>query len=104
MNHNRKSYDTAIKHITRNGLLNHILSNEQIAAIPCFNISRWKQESNDKYQFCEVNKIIKEEIELIKPINQSFKIKKINECYFKLADTFYKVISQVKGMKSIIKE
>lgn len=104
MYENRKSWDTAVKHIARNGLLRDLLSHEQIATIPRSNISRWKQESDDKYQFCDINKVVKEEIELIKRINQSTKIKKINQSYFKLADTFHKVISKVKGIKSIIKD
>lgn len=106
MNHfsTRKSWDTSIKHIIRNGLLNDVLTTNQIATIPRSNISRWKQESNDKYNFCEINDIIKQEIELIRKLNQSSKIKKINQSYFRLADTFHEVISKVKGVKALIKE
>ena len=100
----RISYDTSIKHITRNGLLNDMLTADQLATIPGSNISRWKQETDDKYSFCEINDIIKQEIELIKRLNQSSKIKKINQSYFKLADTFHQVISKVKGVKTLIKE
>jgi len=100
----RQSWDTAIKHITRNGLLNEILTADQLVTIPRSNISRWKLESDDKYSFCEINDIIKQEIELIKRLNQSSKIKKINQSYFKLADTFHNVISKVRGVKSLIKE
>ena len=103
MYENRKSWDTAVKHITRNGLLSDLLSDEQIATIPRSNIARWKQESDDKYQLCEINKVLKKEVELIKRINQSSRIKRINESYFKLADTFHQIISQVKGIKSVIK-
>ena len=103
MHQNRKSWDTAVKHITRNGLLRDLLSHEQIASIPRSNLARWKQEPEDKYQLCEINKILQEEIELIKRINQSSRIKKINESYFKLADTFHQIISEVKGVKSVIK-
>lgn len=101
---NRKSWDTAVKHIARNGLLNDLFSKEQIATIPRSNISRWKHESDDKYQFSEINSIIENEIDLIKRINQSSRIKQINQSYFKLVDTFHEVISQVKGIKSIIKD
>jgi len=100
----RKSWDTSIKHITRNGLLNDVLTSDQVETIPRSNISRWKKEAENKYSFCEINDIIKEEIELIKRLNQSSKIKRINQSYFKLADTFHEVISKVKGMKSLIKE
>lgn len=103
MYRNRKSWDTAVKHFTRNGLLTDLLTHEQIATIPRSNIARWKQESDDKYQLCEINKVVQEEIELIKRINQSSRIKRINESYFKLADTFHQIISQVKGIKSVIK-
>ena len=100
----RRSWDTSIKHITRNGLLNDILTTEQIATIPRSNISRWKQESETKYEYSEINDIIQQEVDLIKRLNQSSKIKKINQSYFKLADTFHEVISKVKGVKSLIKE
>ena len=102
--HNRKSWDTSIKHITRNGLLDDILSADQISTIPRSNISRWKNEADDKYSFCEINDVIKQEIELIKRLNQSSKIKKINQSYFKLADTFHQVIYKLKGVKSILKQ
>ncbi|NGX85371.1 DDE-type integrase/transposase/recombinase [Aequorivita sp. KMM 9714] len=99
----RNSWDTSIKHLTRSGAIDYVLTAEQIASIPRSNISRWKNEADDKYSFCELNDIITQEIELIKRLNQSSNIKKINQGYFKLADTFHKVISKVKGLKSLIK-
>jgi putative transposase len=99
----RRSWDTAVKHLTRYGVLNDVLTPEQIASIPRSNLSRWKYENDDKYSLCEINNIIREEIELIKRINQSSKIKKINESYFKLCDTFHEIVSKVKGIKSLIK-
>ena len=100
----RQSWDTSIKHITRNGLLNDVLSLEQIASIPRSNISRWKNESDDKYHYCEINQIVKEEVEFIKRFNSSSRIKKINQSYFDLADTFHEVISKVRRVKSLIKQ
>ena len=106
MNHSssRQSWDTSIKHLIRHGLLTDVLTARQIATIPSSNISRWKQESDEKYRFCEINQIIKEEVELIKRVNQSSNIKKINLSYFKLLDTFHKVISEIKEVKTKIKE
>ena len=43
-------------------------------------------------------------MELIRKINQSSKIKKINQSYFKLADTFQEIVSNIKGVKSVLKE
>jgi putative transposase len=99
----RKSWDTVIKHIARNGLLEDVLTPEQINSIPRSNISRWKNETDDKYHFCEINQVVKEEVEFIRRFNSSSRIKKINQSYFDLADTFHEVISKVKGVKSIIK-
>lgn len=99
----RISWDTSVKHLARHGVLHDVLSAKEITKIPRSNISRWKHEADDKYAFCEINNIIKQEIELIKRINQSSKIKKINETYFKLADTFHNVISKIKGVKAVIK-
>ncbi len=98
----RQSRDTAIKHLTRSGIIYDILSPEQISSIPKSNLVRWKNESEDKYQFCEINQIVHQKIELIKKINQSSKIKKLNEAYFSLTDTFHQVISSIKGVKTII--
>jgi len=99
----RFSWDTSIKHLTRQGLLKDVLSANQIHSIPSSNISRWKNETEDKYLYSEINDIIKQEIELIKRLNQSSKIKKLNESYFKLCDTFHEIISKTKGLKSTIK-
>jgi len=101
--HSRKSWNTSVKHLARCGVLNDVLISEQIASIPRSNISRWKHENDDKYALCEINNIVREEIELIKRINQSSKIKKINESYFKLCDAFHEFVYKVKGMKSFIK-
>lgn len=75
----RFSYDTSIKHSTRHGLLQDILTKEQIALIPSSNISRWKQESDNKYQYSKVNEILTQEVGFIKRLNQSSNIKK-NTC------------------------
>ncbi len=99
----RRSWDTAVKHLARKDLLNDVLTTDQIALIPRSNISRWKSESDQKYTLCEINNIVKQEIELIKRLNQSSRIKKINECYFKLADAFHNIISNIKSIKSVIK-
>ena len=99
----RTSWDTSIKHLTRQGLLTDLLTSEQIADIPSSNLSRWKHESDDKYLYSEINQIIKQEVELIKRINQSSKIKRINKAYFKLADTLYSILSTAKGAKSLLK-
>jgi len=61
----RKSWDTALKHLTRHGILGSVLSPSQIGLIPSSNISRWKAESDDKYLYCEINQLVADEIELI---------------------------------------
>ena len=100
----RKSWDTAVKHLVRHELLNDILTPEQIASIPRSNISRWRSEPENKYTYCKINNIVKQEIELIKRFNQSSKIKRINQSYFKLADTFNEIVSKVKGVKTVLRK
>jgi len=100
----RKSWDTNIKHLVRHGLLNDLLTSEQIAMIPRSNLYRWKNEPDNKYAYAEINQVIEQEVAFIKRMNQSAKIKKINQCYFKLCDTFHEVISNIKGVKSILKQ
>jgi len=85
----RQSWDTAAKHLTRTRIIYLSLTPEELKSIPKSNLSRSKNESENKYQFCEINPIIHQEIELIKKINQSSKIKKLNKAYFDLADTFH---------------
>ena len=99
----RNSWDTCIKHYYRLGL-EDCLPYELKSIIPSSNISRWKLESDSKYKGHELAEFIKHEIELIKRINQSSNIKIINESYFELCDTYHKVISNIKGIKSVIKE
>jgi putative transposase len=100
----RQSWDTAVKHLARSGIIYDILSAEQIKTIPRSNLSQWKNESEDKYQFCDINQILHQEIELIKKINQSSKIKNLNKAYFSLADTFHQLIGSIKGVKTIMNQ
>jgi putative transposase len=100
----RKSWDTAIKHLARHGVINDVLSTSEIKLIPSSNISRWKTESNEKYLYCEINKIVVKELELIRKMNQSSKIKKVVSSYFLLCDTFHSVIASVKGIKTVIRK
>jgi len=100
----RKSWDTAVKHLARNGMLDNILSPSQFKLIPSSNISRWKSEPDDKYLYCEVNRLIADEIELIRKINQASKVKRIVSGYFLLCETFHSIISSIKGIKTEIRK
>lgn len=100
----RKSWDTAVKHLARHGVLSDVLTPFQRQQIPSSNISRWKSESEDKYQFCEINQIVTDEIELIRKMNQSSKVKRIVSGYFQLCETFHSVLSNVKGIKTVIRK
>lgn len=99
----RHSWDTTIKHLARHNVLDSVLTPDQISKIPSSNLSRWKNENDEKYLYADINELVKQEIELIKRLNQSSNIKRINECYFKLVDTFHFVISKAKGIKTLIK-
>ena len=99
----RQSWDTNVKHYYRNNLESMLPVYIQ-KSVPSSNISRWKKEEANKYNGCEVAALINQEIELIKRLNQSSKIKKINQCYFELVDAFHQVISKVKGVKSQVNE
>ena len=103
-NTTRQSWDTSVNHLARIGLLKDVLSREQLQQIPSSNISRWKQEDESKYRYSEINDRIQNELDLIKKINQSSNIKKINESYFRLADTFHEATSQIKGIKPVLKQ
>lgn len=98
---NRTSWDTNIKHHIRNGLL-YQLPKELVKSIPKSNISRWKNEPENKYKGCEIARFVNAEIELIKRIDENKTLKKANQTYFKLADTFNEIVSKVKGVKKAI--
>lgn len=100
----RKSWDTAVKHLARHGILDDVLTPSQIGLIPSSNISRWKSESEDKYLYCEINKIVADEIELIRKINQSSKVKRMVSGYFQLCDVFHSIVDSVKGVKSVLRK
>ncbi len=99
----RNSWDTTVKHYYRNNLEN-TLPKYIKDLVPSSNASRWKNEDQDKYVGCQVSEYINQEIELIKRINQSSNIKRINQGYFKLCDALHEVISKVKGIKKVIKQ
>lgn len=97
----RISWDTNVKHYVRSGLY-HNLPSDIINQIPSSNLSRWKNESEDKYLGSEATKYINQDIELYKKIGQSSNIKKMNEGYFKLVDVLHEILHNVKGFKQKI--
>lgn len=97
----RKSWDTAVKHYVRNNLFENLPESIQVQ-VSSSNKSRWMNESESKYTGCEVAEFIQEEIELIKRINQSTRIKAINQTYFNLAEKLQNIIGSVKGIKKTI--
>lgn len=94
----RVSWDTNVKHYIRNGLYDN-LPNTIKTQIPKTNKHCWKHEKDSKYIGCEVANFIKGELELIKRTGESRNAKKVVEAYFKLSDTYHKIISTVKGIK-----
>jgi putative transposase len=90
-----------VKHYYRLGLEDSI-PNEIQQTIPSSNISRWKNESNDKYIGCQVAEYINQELELIKRIGQNRKTKNILKSYFKLIDTLHHILKPIKSVKQSI--
>jgi len=99
----RKSWDTAVKHYVRNGLFENLPEAIQ-RQVASSNKSRWIQESDSKYSGCEVADFINQELELIKRINQSSNIQKINRALFTLSDVFHTIIDAPKKLKSKLRE
>ncbi len=97
----RKSWDTNVKHYVRSGLYFY-LPIEIKNQIPSSNISRWKNESKDKYIGSELAKYIDQDIKLYKRIGDNSNIKKINEGYFKLVDVLHETLYNVGGFKQKI--
>jgi putative transposase len=91
------SWDTNVKHYSRNGLHNN-LPNTLKAKIPKTNKHRWEREEDNKYMGCEIASFIKEELELIKRIGASSNSKKVMEVYFKLSDTYHEITVSIKGV------
>jgi hypothetical protein len=66
----RISWDTSVKHYIRYGLYDSLPIEIQ-NKISATNKNRWANESDAKYMGCEVSKFIKEELELIKELDQA---------------------------------
>lgn len=94
----RRSWDTSVKHYYRLGLGDSIPA-EIKQIIPSSNISRWKNESNDKYTGCQVAEYINQELELIKRIGQNRKTKNILNSYFKLIDILHDILKPITSFK-----
>ncbi len=99
----RKSWDTNVKHYYRLGLEDNLPVSLK-ALISNTNKYRWRHEPEAKYTGCEVATFVNQEIEFIKRIGQSSKTQKTIEAYFKLCDTLHIIISNIKGLKTTIKE
>ena len=97
----RISWDTNVKHYVRSGLYLNLPSDIK-NQIPSSNLSRWKNEPNDKYIGSELAKYIDQDIALYKRIGQNSNIKKINESYFKLVDVLHETLYNVGGFKQKI--
>lgn len=68
--HIRTSYDTSVKHLYRKGLEEAIpLSLRK--TIPRNTIHRWRNEKDDKYLGCELNKSANSEMEMLKEFIKS---------------------------------
>lgn len=96
----RLSRGTNVKHYVRSGLYHNLPKNIK-DQIPSSNISRWKNEPENKYTGSEFAKFIDNEIELYKRIGQNSRIKKVNEGYFKLVDTLYIILNKIKSVRQV---
>lgn len=93
----RISWDTNVKHYVRSGLYLNLPSDIK-NQISSSNLSRWKNEPNDKYIGSELAKYIDQDIALYKRIGQNSNIKKINESYFKLVDVLHETLYNVGAL------
>jgi putative transposase len=90
----RNSYDTAIKHLVRLGLVDAIPS-ELYALLSSSNISRWKNEDESKYfgsGLNSLNQAANEKYDLFYKVAQSERLQRNLECYFKLVKVFQSAI------------
>ncbi|WP_418639268.1 hypothetical protein [Winogradskyella sp.] len=88
-------------YLSKHGYKKKTLTLQEYASLPSSYLRRWKNEAGNKYLYSDINKIIKQKIELIKRLNQSSNVKKLNESYLKLHDKFHEVISTIKGNKTL---
>jgi transposase InsO family protein len=98
----RTSYDTSVKHLCRKGLEEAIpLSLRK--TIPRNTIHRWRQEKDDKYIGCELNKLANSEIEMLKEFVKSRNAKRIFMTYVRIG-RFIQSMSNDKFMKQQFKK
>jgi hypothetical protein len=95
----RTSYDTAIKHLYRKALEDDLPMSLR-KKIPRNNIHRWRNEKEDKYEGCDLNDLVKSEIELLKEFVRSKNARRIFVTYARIG----RFIEKVAGEEIILQQ
>ena len=98
----RTSYDTAVKHLYRKGLEEAIPLTLR-KTIPRNTIHRWRNEKDDKYLGCELNKLANSEMEMLKEFIKSRNAKRIFMTYVRIG-RFIQSMANDKLMKKQFKK
>lgn len=96
----RKTYDTRIKYLVREGLL-PVHYKQQINRSL---ISKWKKESQEKYIGYELNMDINELYDLMKLVSENERIQKAIRSYYRINKTLKEIIAKGGSYISKLKE
>ncbi|MBD79901.1 MAG: hypothetical protein CL840_13390 [Crocinitomicaceae bacterium] len=99
----RKSYDTSVKHLYRLGL-DKLIDSQLSAGIHRSNIRRWKEESAEKYEGFELNKVANQQLELLQQYANNIEQQKNFKAYLKIIGVCRKIIHSHKTLKKVFLE
>lgn len=96
----RKSYDTKIKYLARQGLLPVAYSQQIHRSL----ISKWKQEPVEKYVGYELNENIEELYEIMKLVSENQQVQQALRAMYRINKTLRDIIAQTGNYIEALKE
>lgn len=96
----RKSYDTRVKYLVRQGLLPAYYESQINRSL----ISKWKKESQEKYVGYELNMDIEELYQMMKLVSENERIQKAVKAYYRINNTLKNIIEKSGNYINKLKE
>lgn len=103
MSSRRHSYDTSVKHLFRLGL-DEAINQDLKASIPRSNISRWRNEPNDKYVGFELNSISTDQLDQLKAFARDERAQRVFAAYDGLRTTLSSILHGAKQYHRTLRE
>ena len=88
----RKTYDTRVKYLVRKGLLPDLYRKQIHRSL----VSKWKNESPEKYTGYELNDNIEELYELMKKVSDDHRLQRTLRAFYRINKTLKNIIGNGK--------